>query len=149
MKILKKHVTCGEKKFSVAIDRDITVTVLEQYPDFLEIIQEIGKEQSKQSAQADTPSGTMLSIAEAARKKKLGSLLSIPDTQMGIVKTALPLMLAKAGESNPEEMAADILAYAEKYEVDDLLRDGLFSFLMEGFSLGERTRKHKVTFAMN
>ena len=140
MKILKKHVTCGEKKFSVAIDRDIAASVMEQYPDFLEIVQEIA---SKQADGEQT-----LSLAKAAKKKKLGILLSIPDMQMNIVKTALPLMLAKAGEKDTEALAADVLAYAEENEVDDLLRDGLFSFFMEGFTLGERTRKHKVAFAM-
>lgn len=140
MKILKKNVTCGEKKFSVAIDRDIAASVMEQYPEFLELVQDMASKQA---------SGKMeLSLAEAAKQKKLGALLSIPDMQMDIVKTALPLMLAKAGEKDTEALAADVLAYAEENEVDDLLRDGLFSFFMEGFTLGERTRKHKVTFAM-
>ena len=89
-----------------------------------------------------------LSIAEVARKKKLGEVLSLPEIQMDAVKFAFPLMLEKAGMKNAKEEAAEIWAYAEENEVDDLLRDGMFAFIMEAFSLGERTREHKVTFAM-
>lgn len=134
MKILKKEVTCGEKHFTVAVDREIAVNTLEKFPDLLGVVD--FTEQGK------------LSIADVAKKKKLGEILSLPDVQMDAAKYALPLMLKKAGGENADAEAKEIFAYAEENEVDDLLRDGLFAFVMEAFSLGERTRRHKVTFAM-
>lgn len=138
MKILKKQVTCGEKKFAVSVDRNIAVAALEQFPELLDLIQVMSESGEKGK----------ISLAEAAKKKQLGALFGLQEQTMKVVEFAFPLMLEKAGEESPEEKAKEIFSYAEENEVDDLLRDGMFGFLMEAFSLGERARKHKVTFAM-
>ena len=138
MKILKKQVTCGEKEFAVSVDRDIAVAAFEHFPELLDLIQ----------AMSESGEKGKISLAEAAKKKQLGALFGLNEQTMKVVESAFPLMLEKAGEDSPKEKAKEILAYADENEVDDLLRDGMFSFLMEAFSLGERARKHKVAFAM-
>lgn len=136
MKILKKHVELGEKTFDVAIDRAIVADIFEAYPEQLEVLLSVSKIEDSEN-----------SIVSLAKSKYLKKIILLKETTKDVVGWSLHMLLEKAGMESPKEKASDILNYVEENEVDEFY-DAIWGFILEGFTLGERERKAKVSFVM-
>lgn len=142
MKILRKHVVCGEYEFDVAIDREIATDAMEAFPDLCEYMFTTAKQNlNKKGDKVDEVD----LLIDNIRNKKLREMWKY-ESQLGeMVKYAFPKMLKKAGSDLD---AQKIIDYIYENEVDGEFNGGMFEFIVTVFTQREATAKKKVSFSM-
>ena len=142
MKILRKHIECGEYSFDIAVDRDIAVRTMEAFPDLCEYMFTKARESAgKIEAKTDDFQFLMDSI----HKKELHKLYEQERNYEEFIKYAFPLMLKKAGSDLD---AKEIINYVYENGVDTEFNTALYEFILMGFTQGEVTKKKKVNFSI-
>lgn len=141
MKILRKHISCGIYDFDVAIDRDIAVRALEEYPTLSEYVFTQAKKNVNQK-QKDVDEVDIL--INSIKNKEASTLYEQEEVLKECVKFAFPLMLEKAG-SNLN--AKGIIEYIYENGVEDDFNAGIYEMILLGFTQREVTKK-KVNFSM-
>lgn len=141
MKILRKHISCGIYDFDVAIDRDIAVRALEEYPTLSEYVFTQAKKNVNQK-QKDVDEVDIL--INSIKNKEASTLYEQEEVLKECVKFAFPLMLEKAG-SNLN--AKEIIEYIYENGVEDDFNAGIYEMILLGFTQREVTKK-KVNFSM-
>lgn len=126
MKTLTKTAKLGEKKFTVATNRDIAVNAFEKYP---EETKQLLKFYEKDS---------MDKLVDALENKRLKNLLDEKDNAsqnvVKIIDFALPLMLKAADDKSD---ADELIKYAKEKNALVPMAATLFDFLSQGFTLDE------------
>lgn len=143
LKDYRKHISCGVYEFDIAIDRNIAVRALEEYPKLSEYVftqakQSINKTNNKKVDEIDI-------LVENIKSKKTSELYEQEELLKECVKFAFPLMLAKAG--NNDLNAKEIIDYIYENGVADEFNAGVYEFILLGFTQREVTKK-KVNFSM-
>lgn len=134
MNKLIKQVEFGEMSFKVGINRDITIKVFEEFPDFV-------------SRVLDIKGGTDIKVA--IKQKKTREIFELGDyiTQSlkDVIPFALPLLLA---EANDNSNSKDIIKYAIENDADELFNMEMWQFILVGFTEGGKQKQPKVSFKM-
>ena len=133
MKTLRKHISVGDYKFNVGVDRDIVVDCFEQFPSLVEFLLK----------QANGDNADI--IVNAVKSKNLRQVLETNEQIADFVRFALPKMLKKAED---ESDAEEILNYIYENEVDEVFNSEMFKFICSGFTPDATEKKPKVKFVM-
>jgi len=142
LKDYRKHISCGVYEFDIAIDRNIAVRALEEYPKLSEYVftqakQSINKADNKKVDEIDI-------LVENIKSKKTSEMYEQEELLKECVKFAFPLMLAKAGSDLD---AKTIIDYIYENGVADDFNTGVYEMILLGFTQREVTKK-KVNFSM-
>lgn len=143
MKILRKHVECGEYEFDVAVDRDIAIDVMEAFPDLCDYMFTKAKESAyKKEKKNETD---MDFLMKNIREKKLHEMYKQEEELENCVKYAFPKMLKKAGSDLD---ANKIIDYIYENGVEAEFNAGMYEFILMGFTQRE-VAERKVRFSMS
>lgn len=142
MKELRKHIACGVYDFDVAIDRNIAVRALEEYPTLSEYVFTQAKKNVNKTTPKDVDEIDIL--VNSIKNKETSTLYDQEEVLKDCVKFAFPLMLAKTG-SNLN--AKEIIDYIYENGVADEFNAGIYEMILLGFTQREVTKK-KVNFSM-
>lgn len=141
MKELRKHISCGIYDFDVAIDRDIAVRALEEYPTLSEYV----FTQAKKSINHNQKNVDEVDILiNSIKNKETSALYKQEEVLKECVKFAFPLMLKKTGS---DLNAKEIIEYIYENGVEDDFNAGIYEMILLGFTQREVTKK-KVNFSM-
>ena len=141
MKELRKHISCGIYEFDVAIDRNIAVRALEEYPTLSEYV----FTQAKKNVNRNPKDIDEVDIlVNSIKNKETSELYNQEEVLKECVKFAFPLMLEKTG-SNLN--AKEIIEYVYENGVADEFNAVIYEMILLGFTQREVTKK-KVNFSM-
>ena len=145
MKTLTKHIECGKYSFDVAIDREIAIKAMEEYPDLAEFVFNQAKKELKTPKSSTKQKDEIDLLIDNIRSKKTQELLNREEMLKECAKFAFPLMLKKAGsELNAEE----IIDYIYENNVESEFSSGIYEMILKGFTQSEVLGKPKTNFAM-
>ena len=136
LKFLTKTVELGEKKFKVAVDRDIACDAFEQFPNLIEYLM---KKEVKNRKENDADF-----FLNALKNKELKQLFNMEKQISELIGFALPLMLDKAGDSSD---ADEIIQYAKDNNAEQIFNNGMLEFIIQGFTPRELAVP-KIKFSM-
>jgi len=135
MKYIKK-VEVGDYKFNISVNREIALKVSEEFPEFITKILDNSNKNND--------------IATVIKENRLRELFDINDfineNLSKVVKFALPLLLAEAGEKLDSNK---IISYIIDNEVDEVFNIRVWEFILSVFTKGGQDKKPKVKFVMN
>lgn len=144
MRNYRKHISCGIYEFDIAIDRDIAVRALEEYPTLSEYVFTQAK-QSVNNPNRNKGVDEVDILIENIKSKKTSELYKQEELLKECVKFAFPLMLEKAGNDGLDAQA--IINYIYENGVADDFNTGVYEMILLGFTQREVTKK-KVNFSM-
>lgn len=142
MKTLKKHIDCGVYSFDVAIDRDIAIEALEEYPALAEYVFTQAEESAKKpSTKKETETDFVI---RAIKEKRLKDYFQTAELLKECAKFAFPKMLKKAGS---DLNAQEIIEYVYENNVQEEFCSNIFQLVILVFTQREVGVK-KVNFSM-
>ena len=126
MKTLTKTATFGEKKFKIAINREIAVKTFDEFPQEVDFLIKTYQGKGKDSLSETLEKGFF--------SKALSERDEITKSVIEIAEYALPKMLEFAEDKSD---ANEILDYLKKNNAIFVASTILFEFLAQGFTLDE------------
>lgn len=108
----------GKYTFNIAINRKLAIDILEKYPDYWEMLQEV---QSRQDEKGLSDFKTVIAGLKVMEKRN------------EVAEYALPLMLKLAKDNTK---AGEIIKYSKEVKAIDALLNKISEFLLVGFTKG-------------